>query len=71
MAFHGSASPVGDWSSLAAQLELTGVWAAWRRCEPVLRTVDGLAALPAHTLGCDPAAANDVLTVLEIGRAHV
>jgi hypothetical protein len=64
VAFHGSASPVGDWSSLAARLELTGVWTAWRRCEPALRTVEELAALPAHTLGCDPAAANDVLTAL-------
>ena len=64
MAFHGSASPVGDWSSLTVRLELTGVWAAWRRCEPVLRGVGELTALPAHTLGCDPAAANEVLTAL-------
>ena len=64
MAFHGSTSPVGDWSLLAARLELTGVWTAWRRCEPALRAVNGLSALPAHTLSCDPAAANDVLTAL-------
>lgn len=64
MAFHGSASPVGDWSSLAVRLELSGVWSAWRRCEPTLRTVHELAELPTHTLRCEPAAANDVLTAL-------
>ena len=64
MAFHGSASPVGDWSALAVRLELTGVWSAWRRWEPALRAVEELPALPAHTLGCEPAAADEVLAAL-------
>lgn len=64
MAFHGSASPVGDWSSWAVRLELTGVWSAWRRCEPTLRAVTELAALPTHTLGCEPAIADGVLAAL-------
>lgn len=64
VAFHGSASPVGDWSLLAVRLELAGVWSAWRRCEPALRAVRELEELPAHTLRCEPAAANEVLTAL-------
>lgn len=64
VAFHGSASPVGDWSSLAVRLELTGVWAEWRRREPALRAVPRLAALPTQTLDCDPVAADQVLAAL-------
>jgi hypothetical protein len=64
VAFHGSASPVGDWSSLAARLERSGVWAAWLGREPVLRSVGQLVDLPAHTLRCSPASANEVLVAL-------
>lgn len=64
MAFHGSASPAGDWTALSARLELTGAWSAWRRREPALRVTDRLAELPAYTLCCDPAAADVVLAAL-------
>lgn len=64
MAFHGSASPVGDWTALSARLELTGAWSAWRRREPALRVADRLAELPAYALRCDPAAGNAVLAAL-------
>lgn len=64
MAFHGSASPVGDWTALSARLELTGVWSEWRRSEPALRATDRLGELPAYTLGCGPVAADAVLAGL-------